>query len=212
VIAFTFGRFVARFAMVVAVAVVLFAAWIVALVWHGASTDNAEPGADAIVVLGAAQYNGVPSPVLRARLDHAADLWKQKYAPVVVVTGGKAPGDTSTEASASARYLMSKGIPDSAIWREVQGRTSWQSLQASARFMHNRNVEKVILVSDSFHNARISAMAGDLGLDAEVSATTTSPIVGRERLPYLLKEVGALGAGKLLGFSRVASIEHSFAS
>src|SRR4051812_1650986 len=84
---------------------IAFVLWITIVVWHDSTIDTANPGADAIVVLGAAQYNGHPSPVLRARLDHAADLWKQHYAPVIVVTGGKVPGDTSTEAGASAAYL-----------------------------------------------------------------------------------------------------------
>lgn len=201
-----------RIGAVVVLIAVLFVAYIVILVWHGSTLDEAEPGADAILVLGAAQYNGTPSPVLRARLDHAADLWKEKFAPVIVVTGGRAPGDVSTEASASAAYLASKGVPDSAVLREVQGRTSWQSLQASARFLHERGIERVILVSDAFHNARIAAMARSVGLEPMVSPTRTSPITGREQLPYLAKEVVALTLGKAFGFSRVASIEKSFES
>jgi uncharacterized SAM-binding protein YcdF (DUF218 family) len=150
--------------------------------------------------------------VLKARLDHAAELWNNKFAPVIVVTGGRVPGDANTEAGASAVYLGRKGVPDSAILREVQGRNSWESLQASARFLHDRNISKVILVSDSFHNARILAMSKAVGLDPQVSATTTSPIEGSERIPYLAKEVTALSLGRALGFSRVAGLEKNFAA
>src|SRR5688572_23423601 len=105
-------RYIFRAVVVVAVVAVLYVAFIVFTVWHESSVDDAEKGADAIVVLGAAQFNGVPSRVLQARLNHAADLWREGYAPVIVVTGGKIPGDQSTEAGASAEYLATKGVPD----------------------------------------------------------------------------------------------------
>lgn len=178
-------------------------------VQHFAKEDERQK-VDAIVVLGAAQYNGQPSPVLEARLDHAAKLWKANYAPFVVVTGGKVPGDTHTEAGASAAYLAKLGVPDASVLREVQGRTSWQSLQASAAFMKRRDIHTVLLVSDSFHNARIREMARDLGLEAYVSATTTSPIGGTTRSRYALKEVLAIGIGDLIGFDRIARFEKNF--
>ena len=185
---------------------VLYVGYITYTVWHMSTVDEAA-AADAIVVLGAAQYNGVPSPVLRARLDHAAELWKGDYADRIVVTGGRAPGDTSTEAGASAAYLATKGVPDEAVLREVDGRSSWQSLQAAALFMKERDINKVILVSDSFHDARISAMAKDLNLEPLVSPTKTSPIVGTARRPYFVKEIAAMAVGVPFGFSRVASLE-----
>lgn len=190
------------------VLVLLFAYWsyIVYLVWNDSKLDQREQ-ADAIVVLGAAQYNGVPSPVLRARLDHAVALWRQKLAPTIVVTGGRVPGDSHTEAGASAAYLGEQGVPDTVVLREVQGRSSWQSLQATSRFLKERGIHKVILVSDSFHNARVATMARDLGLDPFVSPTQTSPIQGSARRPYLMKEVVSLGLGKALGFGRVATLE-----
>src|SRR3954468_10806172 len=115
-------------------AVVVYLAVTFIQVWIASRRDEARP-AQAIVVLGAAQYNGRPSPVLRARLDHAAALFKKGLADVVVVTGGKQPGDTFTEASASADYLAGKGIPQEKVLREVEGRNSWQSLAASAAFL-----------------------------------------------------------------------------
>lgn len=193
---------------IVAIAAVYFV-YILYLVWHYGRTDEART-ADAIVVLGAAQYNGKPSQDLRARLDHAAALWKKGYAPTIVVTGGAAEGDTHTEAGASAAYLAGLGVPDNKVLREVQGRNTWQSLQAAARFMKARDIHTVLLVSDSFHNARIREMTLDLGLKPYVSATRTSPITGSARYPYLVKEVGEMAVGKLIGFERIAGLERSF--
>ncbi len=168
--------------------------------------------AQAIVVFGAAQYNGAPSPVLRARLDHAAKLYQRGYANRVVVTGGRLPEDRFSEAGASARYLRNKGVPDSSILREVQGRTSWESLASAARFLKQRGVTDVVLVSDGFHSARIGAMASELGLEAHTSPTTTSPITGTETLPYLGKETVAVAMGRVFGFRRVSSVSHNLAS
>ena len=174
-------------------------------------SDDAER-AQAIVVFGAAQYNGTPSPVLRARLDHAAKLYERGYADRLVVTGGRLPEDRFSEAGASARYLRSKGVPDSSILREVQGRTSWESLASTARILKQRGLTDVVLVSDGFHSARIGAMASELGLNAHTSPTTTSPITGAETLPYLGKETVAVAAGRVLGFRRVSSVSHNVAS
>ena len=120
-------------------------------VWRAAESDDTRHS-QALIVLGAAQYNGRPSPVYRARLDHAADLYRRGVAPVVVVTGGKQPGDQFTEAGAGADYLHTKGVPDTAILRETTGRSSWESLAASARFLQSRGIRRVVLVSDPFHS------------------------------------------------------------
>ena len=171
-------------------------------VWSAARSDGARP-ADAIVVLGAAQYDGRPSPVLRARLDHAAGLYAKGIAPTVVVTGGRADGDRFTEASASARYLHTRGVPDEAILREVDGRNSWESLAASARFLKRRGITDVVLVSDPFHAARIKAMAKDLGLDAATSPTRTSPIRGLGEWRRMGSEAFKVGIGRVIGFRRL---------
>ncbi|MEY2566725.1 MAG: hypothetical protein QOE35_1254 [Actinomycetota bacterium] len=175
-------------------------------VWQASHRDQT-PRADAIVVFGAAQYNGRPSPVLAARLDHAADLYKRNVADVVVVTGGGQPGDRTTEASASAAYLKRRGVPESALLREVQGRTSWQSLAAAANFLKQRGKTRVVLVSDPFHNARIAAMASELGLKGYVSPTHTSPIGGGEEVKYLAKETAAMALGRIVGFRRISGIK-----
>lgn len=176
-------------------------------VYQASRRDQARP-ADAIVVFGAAQYNGRPSPVLRARLDHAASLYKRKLAPTIVVTGGRAAGDETSEASASADYLFErKGIGQSAILREKDGRNSWQSLASAANELRKRGKTKVVLVSDPFHSARIAAMADELGLDAAVSPTRTSPISGERELRHLGRETVAVAAGRVVGFRRLMRID-----
>lgn len=174
-------------------------------VWMASRRDEAR-AAQAIVVLGAAQYNGTPSPVLKARLDHAADLWRRKLAPVIVVTGGRQSGDKFTEATASANYLIAKGVPDTDILREVSGQSSWQSLAATATFLHNRDINRVLLVSDPFHSYRIRAIADELGLDGHASPTRTSPIGGAEEVRYLLRETAAVALGRVIGFRREAGV------
>lgn len=163
--------------------------------------------AQAIIVFGAAQYGGKPSPVLRARLDHVAALYKRGLAPVVMVTGGSQPGDDTTEASASATYLTGKGVPEEALLRETQGRTSWQSLAAAARILKARGLTRVLLVSDGFHALRVRVMAEELGLKAFTSPTRNSPIHGMAKLPYVAKETVAVAAGRILGFRRAAGID-----
>jgi uncharacterized SAM-binding protein YcdF (DUF218 family) len=161
--------------------------------------------ADAIVVLGAAQYDGEPSPVLRARLDHAVALYRKGLAGTLVVTGGRQPGDRFSEAHASARYLTErKGVPEDDVLWEPYGRTTWEQLASVARFLERRDMDEVVLVSDPFHAKRVEAIAEDRGLDAAVSPTHTSPIDGFEQVPYLLKETLAVGVGRLVGFRRIA--------
>jgi uncharacterized SAM-binding protein YcdF (DUF218 family) len=171
-------------------------------VWMASRRDNTRPS-QAIVVLGAAQYNGRPSRVLAARLDHAIDLFDRRVAPVIVVTGGREPGDRFTEAGASAEYLHQHGIVDTAILRETSGRTSWESLEAAARFLKSRHILRVVLVSDPYHSARIDAIAHELGLRAVTSPTRTSPIKGFGALKRMLGETLRVGAGRLFGYARL---------
>lgn len=179
-------------------------------VWLASRRDEART-AQAILVLGAAQYNGRPSAVLRARLDHAADLYHRNLAPVVVVTGGKAEGDRFTESAAGANYLHTKGVPDEAILREATGRTSWQSLAASARFLHQRGIHDVVLVSDPFHAARIHGIASELGLRSATSPTRTSPIRGLSEFRHLVTETAQVGVARVIGFRRLVRVEQRFA-
>lgn len=197
-------RLAVRVALALAGVAVLYTAVTFVQVWQASRRDEARK-ADAIVVLGAAQYDGRPSPVLRARLDHAARLHQQRVASVIVVTGGRRPGDRFSEAQASARYLVDRhGVPEEAVLWEPYGKSSWEQIASAARFLQRRGMREVVLVSDPFHAARIAAIADERGLDAGTSPTRTSPIRGIEQAPYLAKETAALALGRVVGHRRVA--------
>jgi uncharacterized SAM-binding protein YcdF (DUF218 family) len=202
---FTLFRLARRIVTFGALLVVVYLLVTLVQVWQASQRDEARP-ADAIVVFGAAQYNGRPSPVLRARLDHAADLYDDDVAGVIVVTGGSQPGDRYTEASASADYLARKGIPPEDILRETAGTNSWQSMASAANFLKRQGKEQVILVTDPFHAARVQAMAEELGLDAHVSPTRTSPIAGTDELKHFGRETVAVALGRIFGFRRVMGV------
>jgi len=132
--------------------------------------------ADAIVVLGAAQYDGRPSPVLKARLDHAIDLYRRGLAKTVIMTGGVGPGDTVSEATVSKRYAMRQGVPAKAILVETTGLTTVQSMRAVAAMMKEREMDDAVLVSDPFHMLRLKLLAWRAGITGYTSPTPTSPI------------------------------------
>lgn len=198
-------RLAVRLVLLVAVCAVGYLAVTAWQVWAASRHDQARP-VGAIVVLGAAQYNGTPSPDLAARLDQALALYRRKLAPTVVVTGGRAPGDRYSEATAGADYLAARGVPQDAILREVSGRDSWQSLDATAAFLRRRGTTTVLLVSDPFHDERISLMASELGLTPFVSPTRTSPIRGMSALPYFAKETAEVALGRIIGFRRLVGL------
>jgi len=187
-------------------ALVVYVAVTFVQVWLAARRDGVHK-AEAIVVFGAAQYNGRPSEVLKARLDHAVDLYHAHVAPYIVVTGGRQPGDNFTEATASADYLHTKGVPDGDILREVSGHSSWQSLASTAAFLKVRHIKDVVLVSDPFHSLRIGGMAAELGLDASTSPTRTSPIKGFDAAEYMGRETVAVAVGRVVGFRREAGVK-----
>lgn len=192
---------VGRALMVVAVAYVVVA---LAQVWWAARSDGARP-ADAIVVLGAAQYDGRPSPVLQRRLDHVIELYESDMAPLIVVTGGRGAGDRYTEAGASATYLHDHGVPGAAVERETTGGSSYESLAATARFLDDRGVDDVVLVSDPLHSYRIAAISDEVGLRAVVSPTPDSTLSAPGRVRYLLRETAAVSLGRLMGYRRLDS-------
>lgn len=158
-------------------------------VWWISRRDDRRP-ADVIVVLGAAQYNGRPSPVLAARLDHALDLYRARLAPTIVVTGGIGDGDRMSEATVGHRYLKARAVPETAIVVRPDGRTTEESMLSVAEWLHDRELRRVLLVSDPFHMARLRLEARRVDLEAFTSPTATSPILpgsGRE-VRYLLAE------------------------
>ena len=168
-------------------------------------SDQARP-VDAIVVMGAAQYDGRPSPQLAARLDHAADLWSVGLARVVVVTSGNQPGDRFTEAEASANYLVDHGVPADVILQENIGHSSYASLDGVATLLHERGLFRVLLVSDPFHSLRSRLIAQELGLVAYVSPTHTSPVRGNAETAKELEEAAGIALGRIIGFKRLLSI------
>ena len=160
-----------------AVVLILILSWLMSLgaVMLRERRDDAR-AADAIVVLGAAQYDGRPSPVLKARLDHAVSLWDRHLAPRLVLTGGMGDGDTTSEAAVGRRYAVKHGVPDSVILMETRGRTTAESVQRVAAMLDSLSRREVILVSDPFHMLRLSILARRFGLSPRTSPTRTSPI------------------------------------
>lgn len=156
---------------------VLLAGWALCLASiHLWGRRSETPRSDAIVVLGAAQYDGRPSPVLKARLDHAVDLYRRGVAPVIIMTGGQAPGDTVSEAVVSRRYAIRQGVPAAAILTERGGMTTVESMQAVGRLMRSREMDTAVMVSDPFHMLRLKLLARQVGFRGYTSPTRTSPI------------------------------------
>lgn len=149
--------------------------------------DEARP-ADAIVVLGAAQYDGRPSPVLRARLDHALELYEDGVAKRIILTGGVGVGDTVSEAEVGKRYIERAGVESQAILLERGGLSSEESMLAVSRLMSGRNLETAVLVSDPFHMLRLRLLAARMGMTAYSSPTRTSPINGSEEWRFIARE------------------------
>lgn len=190
-----FSRFLLRLGAVLAVG------WLASLACIAGWARRSVSGpADAIVVLGAAQYGGRPSPVLRSRLDHALALWKDTQAPRVVVTGGRRPGDLISEAAAGRRYLVRRGVPNQVILLEPAGRTSLASIEGTAAVLDGVRDSlrlprrpRVLLVSDPFHMLRLDILARLYGMQPLPSPTRTSPIsANRAVLEYMVRESVAL--------------------
>jgi uncharacterized SAM-binding protein YcdF (DUF218 family) len=173
--------------------------------WQVRSTgqrDEARP-VGAIVVLGAAQYDGRPSPQLAARLDHVVDLWSRGLAPTVVVTGGNQPGDRFTEADASRAYLVERGVPDAAILAEETGSSTYESLENVAELLGDTEVA-LLLVTDPYHSLRTELTARDVGFsEVHVSPTPSSVVSGGTELRRQLGETAGVAVGRIIGFERL---------
>jgi uncharacterized SAM-binding protein YcdF (DUF218 family) len=170
-------------------------------VWLTSRHHDARP-AQAIVVMGAAQYDGVPSPDLLARVQDADNLWQQHLAPIIVVTGSKETGDKYTEAQASASWLTQHGVPPADII-QVGGDDSWTNLALAAAALEKRGVTKILIATDGFHEDRSLAIASNLGLQAWPAPTTDSPIKGWATVPYYAKETVGVALGRIIGYSRL---------
>ena len=166
---------------------------LVAAIYWQARSDQTRP-VDAIVILGAAQYDGRPTPVLQARLDEALSAYEAGMAPLIVVTGGRQEGDRFTEAEAGRNYLVEHGVPEQKILLENEGRSSWESMQGAGTILTARGVERILIVSDGFHLFRLKLMARNLGFTAYGAPSSDSPI--REdsslEIDYMLREAGGV--------------------
>lgn len=170
-------------------------------VWQASHHDGART-AGAAIVLGAAQYNGKASPVLRNRLEHALSLYQRRLVPLIVVTGGRRTGDRFTEATVGYNYLRGHGVPDGAILKEVQGRTTRESLMSAARFLRAKGVNDVVLISGPAQSKRLAELASSVGLDAAIS-----PSGGQPSLRQLLRETVAVSIGRVIGYHRMEQLE-----
>lgn len=152
-------------------------------IWYQARHDETRP-ADAVIVMGAAQWNGRPSPIFKARLDHAVQLYRANDAPLIFLTGGTGTGDQFSEAEVGRDYLLEQGIPAAALISVPDGRTSWQSLQQTSPVLKIHSVHTVLMDSDPFHMFRVKRMIDDLGFRGYASPTHTSPIRPGSTLEY----------------------------
>ena len=183
--------------IVIAVALLVLLGLVCALIVGQGRRDEAQQvGAGqvgAALVLGAAQWNGDPSPVLRARLDHALELYRRGQVRQIILTGGVGSGDTTSEAAAGKQYLIDRGMTADALLLEEQGTTTWESLRNAAPLARTNRIGAVLLVSDPFHMLRSIKMARDLGLIAYGSPTRSSPISAgsAEETRYILREAWA---------------------
>ncbi len=175
-----------------------------AQVWIESTQSDPHP-AGAIVVMGAAQYNGVPSPDLKARLQEALTLYEQKQAHIIAVTGGKQPGDKYTEAQASAMWLEARGIPSDHII-QGGGNDSWQNFADVAARLKFIRATSVLIVTDGFHEYRSMAIASDFGLHPSPTPAQSSPISGWSSVPYFLKEGLGVAVGRIWGYQSLHSL------
>ena len=173
-------------------------------VWSTGRSDEAR-NVDAIVVLGAAQYDGRPSPQLAARLDHALSLWNEGLAPMVIVTGGNREGDRFTEASTSAAYLAERGVPSSAIVLENAGSTTFDSLER-ARALVDDSVETVLVVTDPYHSLRSKLTAEEVGFTAFVSPAPDTVVGGVTELRREVVEAAGVAVGRIIGFEQLSGL------
>ena len=177
------------------VGAVLLAGYMAVRIAAQGDRDEQQP-ADAIVVLGAAQFNGTPGGVFEARLEHAVDLYKAGIAPYFVVTGGKLPADRTTEAATARRWAIAHGVPASAILGENHGRNTLESIEAVAEILREHGLTSAVFVSDETHMLRVLRMASDQGIVAFGSPTRTSPsdLEAGRRQKAMLHEMAGLVA------------------
>jgi uncharacterized SAM-binding protein YcdF (DUF218 family) len=186
------GSLLSRFLLAAVLACLLLVAATAGAIWWTARQD-ARPSSDAIVVLGSAQYDGVPSSIFEARLEHALGLFEAGVAPVVVTVGGKADGDRFTEAEAGAQYLVDAGVPADALLPVPEGDDTLESMRSVSQAFDERGWSTAVLVTDPWHAMRTERMAEDAGIEADTSPTRQGPSVYSRttQLRYILRETAA---------------------
>lgn len=196
------GGDLVRLAIIGGAVAVAAAAYTAYRIWDQGGRDDRRP-ADAVVVMGAAQYDGRPSPVFQARIDHAIELYRTGVAPRLIVTGGKREGDRTTEAASARSYAIANGVPEADILAEDRSRTTLESIRAVAALMRQEGLSTAVFVSDPSHMLRVLRMADDAGLTAWGSPTRTSPL-DRDpvaRADAIVHELGALAVYFVTGES-----------
>jgi uncharacterized SAM-binding protein YcdF (DUF218 family) len=194
-------RWAFRIAGLIVAAILLYFAVTFVQVWLTSREHNVHP-ADAILVMGAAQYNGVPSPDLQARLNEALTLFNAGDAKLVVVTGNKEAGDIYTEAEASASYLKQNGVPAQDIL-EAGGDDSYENVADAAPMLRAHHVSTILVATDPFHEFRSMAIASSFGFIPSATPTRTSPITGWSTVPYFFKESVGVGLGRIIGYNHL---------
>jgi uncharacterized SAM-binding protein YcdF (DUF218 family) len=195
-------RWALRIAVLAVAAIVLYFGVTLVQVWLTSRQYDPHP-AGAILVMGAAQYDCVPSPDLRARLDQAAMLYQEGYAPLIMVTGNKQPGDKCTESQSGAMYLEDiHHVPKSAIL-EAGGDDSYENIADAQKQLEAHNARVVLVTTDPFHEDRSMAIASDLSLSPSPTPTQNSPISGWSTVPYFLKEAVGVGLGRIIGYNHL---------
>lgn len=167
---------------------------------RGAADDDDTRQADVVVVLGAAQFDGTPSPVFANRLDHAYELWSEDLADLIITTGANQEGDRFTEGFSGYLYLREQGVPDEAIVTVVDGTDTWEQLTATHTQMTARGLESALLVSDGYHNYRLREIADEIGIEAWVSPTDLAP---NDR--SYIREATAVSIGRVVGYRRLSA-------
>ena len=178
-------------------------------VWRVGRTQSTTQ-VDAIVVMGAAQYDGVPSPLLKARLMRAFELWEQKVAPQIVLTGGNKPGDRFTEASASAIFLRQQGVPQEDLLQESLSRSTYEALRNVRNLVATDSgfagIKRIVIVTDPYHELRSRLTAREMSFEATTSSSSNSPIAGNRAFKKHVKEGVGIALGRVIGFGNLWKI------
>ena len=182
-------RLLWRALLVPVLVVAVYLGWIAVQIHKQSSIDEARR-ADVIIIMGAAEYRGKPSPVLRARIDHALELWKRNLAPRILTTGGAGGDPVYTEGEVARNYLVRQGVPSEAIMVESEGSSTWQSTAIAAEMMRRTNLKSCIVVSDAYHIFRVKKMLEFRGLDVYGSPRPDETQGWKETRLFLRQAVG----------------------